>query len=94
MDRNNEKESVKRSLDKTDLDFTFAKARQTSSPFVFIHLVAEGIEEVIAIPSRSFDGKEAFYNRSYTNELIHVMNSDVMIIGLSYGHSNELDIML
>lgn len=78
-------------LNKQHLADTFSKARKTMSPFVFIEIVAEGVEEIITIPKRSFDAKEAFYARSYSDDLVHVMNSKVVIRGLSYGYSSELD---
>lgn len=78
-------------LNKTHLENTFNKARETKSPFVFIAIVAEGVEEIISIPERSFDAKEAFYGRSYSDDLVHVMNSKVVIRGLSYGEASELE---
>lgn len=82
------------SLTKQTLSHTFAKARETNSSFVFVAIVAEGTEEVIVIPRRSFDAKEVFYNKAYNDELVHVMNSGVYIRGLSYGESSELNNIL
>jgi len=78
------------SLTKQHLSNTFAKARETQSPFVFVAIVAEGIEEVIVVPKKSFDAKEDFYKSAYNDELVHVMNSKVQIRGLSYGEASEL----
>lgn len=78
-------------LTKQHLTNTFAKAREKGASFVFVAIVAEGTEEVICIPKRSFDAKEAFYNNAYNNELVHVMNSKVYIRGLSYGEGEELN---
>lgn len=71
----------------------FDKAKEDNSKFVFIGIEAEGVQETIAIPQRSFDEKQAFYERSYTDELVHVMNKNVFIRGLSRGGSEELDII-
>lgn len=81
-------------LTKQHLTNTFAKAKETQSPFVFVAIVAEGIEEVIVIPQKSFEAKETFYNSAYNDELVHVMNSKVQIRGLSYGEANELNNIL
>lgn len=79
------------SLTKNDLVGQFNKAREEKSPFVFVGISAEGVQETICIPSRSFDEKQAFYERSYTNDLVHVMNKNVFIRGLSRGGSEQLD---
>lgn len=81
-------------LTHTHIKNNFEAARKTDSKFVFVAVVAEGIEEIITIPRESFDAKEAFYLRSYSEEgLVHVMNSNVHIRGLSYGSASELDII-
>lgn len=70
---------------------TFKRARETSSPFVFIAIMAEGTEEIVTIPAKSFDAKENFYNKAYTEDLVHVMNKEVYIRGLSYGVATDLN---
>lgn len=80
-------------LKKADLIEQFNKARENEATFVFISIEAEGVQETICIPSRSFDAKQAFYERSYTDELVHMMNKNVFIRGLSYGSSGQLDII-
>lgn len=80
-------------LTKQHLTNTFAKAIETDSPFVFVAISAEGTEEIIVVPKRSFEAKEAFYNNAYNNDLVHVMNSKVYIRGLSYGEAEELKII-
>lgn len=80
-------------LTKEMLNEQFDKARTENSKFVFIGVEAEGVQETIAIPQRSFDEKQAFYQRSYTNDLVHVMNKNVFIRGLSRGGSEQLDII-
>lgn len=77
-------------LTKEHLKNTFTRARETDASFVFVAVVAEGTEEIITIPKRSFDAKEAFYSRIYNEELVHGMNSQVYIRGLSYGEAEEL----
>lgn len=77
-------------LTKQHLKNNFAKARETDSPYVFIGICADGIDEVIAIPERSFEAKEKFYLGAYSDDLTHVMNKNVYIRGLSYGDLDEL----
>lgn len=79
------------SLTKRHLFETFNKAIKGDSSFVFIGIEAEGVQETICIPKRSFKEKQAFYERSYSDSLVHVMNSKVFIRGLSYGESEQLD---
>ncbi len=78
-------------LTKEALFHTFDKARETESSFVFVGVCAEGTDEVIVIPQKSFDAKEEFYDKAYNNELVHVMNSKVFIRGVSYGEATELN---
>ena len=77
-------------LTQQHLENTFKAAREKGAAFVFIAVVAEGVEEIITIPQHSFDAKEALYKRAYNNELVHCMNSAVYIRGLSYGEATEL----
>lgn len=72
---------------------TFTKARENKSKFVFIHLHTPAGEEVICVPRNSFDKKEKFYDEAYKDNLVHVMNDKVKIMGLSYGDGSELDIL-
>ena len=78
-------------LTKEALFETFDKARETESPFVFVAIHAVDAEEVIAIPAASFDAKEQFYDKAYGDDLVHVMNSNVYIRGLSYGRAEVLN---
>lgn len=74
------------------IENTFDAAREVGAKYVFVAVVAEGIEEIIVIPRESWEAKEVFYKRSYSNEgLVHVMNSQVYIRGLSYGDADELN---
>ncbi|MCT1904110.1 hypothetical protein [Oceanobacillus sojae] len=82
------------SLTKGMLVEQFNKAREDNEPFVFIEIEAEGVQEIICIPKQSFDAKQAFYERSYTDDLVHVMNKNVFIRGLSRGESSELEIIV
>ena len=81
------------SLTKKHLIEQFDKAREEKTPFVFVGIEAEGVQETICIPSHSFDEKQTFYERSYTDDLVHVMNKNVFIRGLSRGGSEQLDII-
>lgn len=78
-------------LTKQSLTETFAKAKEKESPFVFVAIVAEGTEEVIVVPAKSFEAKEQFYSKAYNDDLVHVMNSKVRIRGMAYGHAEELN---
>ncbi len=78
------------SLTKQHLQNTFTKAKETNSPYVFVVIVAEGVEEAILIPERSFEAKEKFYLGAYSEDLTHVMNKNVYIRGLSYGDLDEI----
>lgn len=77
-------------LSKENLINTFTGAREDGSSFVFVAIEAEGTKEVIAIPLESFDAKEKFYVNAYSDELVHVMNSKVRIIGLTHGVADAL----
>lgn len=78
-------------LTKQNVINTFAGAREQGSKFVFVSIDAEGISEVIAVPQASFDAKEKFYMGAYKDDLTHVMNSKVKIVGLNHGDSDSLD---
>lgn len=80
-------------LTKQKLQETFKSAKAENSRFVFIGIEAEGVQETICIPERSFEDKQAFYERSYTGDLVHVMNKNVFIRGMSHGESEQLDII-
>lgn len=68
----------------------FDSAREYNSPFVFIGVCAEGTEEVIVVPEKSFESKEDFYDKAYNDDLVHVMNSKVYIQSFSHGGPEEL----
>ena len=78
-------------LTKENLNIVFDKAQAINAPFVFVAIEAEGIKEVIAVPAVSYDAKQSFYNTAYSDDLVHVMNSSVRIVGLTYGHSDALN---
>lgn len=48
------------------------------------------MKEVISIPNESFDAKEQFYVKAYSENLVHHMNSSVRILGFSYGNATVL----
>lgn len=80
-------------LSKKNLVQQFEKAKKENESFVFIGIEAEGVQETICIPKRSFAEKQSFYERSYTDDLVHVMNKNVFIRGFSCGGSEQLDII-
>jgi len=77
-------------LTKATLKRAFEEARRMNMPYVFVVIRAEGVDEAIVIPERSFDDKEEFYMNAYNEDLSHVMNKNVYIRGLSFGRENEL----
>lgn len=77
-------------MNKEKLFETFDKARETESLFVFVEVHAVDADEIIVVPAKSFDAKEQFYDKAYDNNLVHVMNSEVYIQGLSYGTAAQL----
>lgn len=81
-------------LTKETLINTFEKVRREDFQYLFVNIVAEGVEEVIVVPRHSLDAKEKFYTNAYTDDLKHVMNKDVYIKGMSYGSAYELDNIL
>lgn len=78
------------SLNKKDLLRVFDEATDRDYPYVFVKVEAEGIEELIIIPRRSFEAKKDFYTNAYNDDLTHVMNKNVKLTDLGYG--NELEI--
>lgn len=71
-------------MNKEKLINEFAKARNDYNyRFVVLEIVAEGIKEFIVVPRESFEEKLALYKRSYTDELVHVMNKNVSITKFS-----------
>ncbi|MEK4565201.1 hypothetical protein MKX54_11055 [Alkalihalobacillus sp. FSL R5-0424] len=69
----------------------FEQAKESNASFVFVGIEAEGIKEIIVVPSTSFEPKQAFYSNAYNDELVHVMNSKVRIVSLSHGSSDKLN---
>lgn len=72
-------------ITKRSLNNTFDSAINEGSKFIGVKISAEGTKEFIIIPRESFKEKKDFYNRAYTDELIHAMNSKVKIIGFTHG---------
>lgn len=69
----------------------FALAREKKFPYVFVGIEAEGIKEIIAVPEESFDAKEKFYLNAYSDDLVHVMNSNVRIVNVVTGDIESID---
>lgn len=76
-------------LTKQDLINIFSVAREKQLPFVVVGIEAEDIKEAIVVPAESFDAKEQFYLKSYSDELVHVMNSKVRIFNVIAAGSAE-----
>ncbi len=80
---------VVRKISKKKLVNVFQKAIDSNFyQFVILEIEAEGIREFIVIPRVSFIEKQSFYARSYTDDLVHVMNKNVKII--RYASVNRL----
>lgn len=77
-------------MTKDNLNLAFEEAKSSNARFIFVGVDADGVKEVIAIPSRSFEKKQEFYNTAYSNDLIHVMNKNVHIYGVSHGDEKAL----
>lgn len=68
-------------INKKKLVNVFQKAIDDKNyQFVIVEIEAEGIREFIVIPRVSFVEKQSFYARSYTDDLVHVMNKNVRIV--------------
>lgn len=78
------------SLTKQHLVDAFNGAKQDDSKYVFVAIKGEGFREVISIPNESFEAKLNFYLHAYTDELVHVMNKNIKITGLSHGDESAL----
>lgn len=78
-------------MKKKELQLAFEKAKEENKPFVFVSIEAENTVEIICIPDVSFEEKLKFYERSYTDDLIHVMNKNVFIKSVDYGTSETLN---
>lgn len=67
-------------MNKAKLIAEFDRAQKDSDySFVILEIVAEGTREFIVVPRESFAEKLSFYKRSYTDDLVHVMNKNVSI---------------
>lgn len=78
-------------IDKETLMLQFEKAEQNDSDFVYVAIIAEDVKEVILVPRESFAEKKAFYKRSYTEKLVHVMNKNVKIVDCGCMKSDVFD---
>lgn len=68
----------------------FDIAIDVKSKCVFVEIVAVDAKEVIVIPNESFEAKREFYKNAYNDNLVHVMNEKVKIVGFSHGSPNDL----
>lgn len=81
-------------LKKHMLNNAFEAARLTNSKYVFVRIDAEGTEEIITIPQKSFDKKQTYYNNAYSEELTLTKNPNVKITGFKFGELEELEDLL
>lgn len=66
-------------LNKQMLKDVFNVAREEELDYVVVGINTPDGREAIVIPSDSFDSKEMFYMSAYSDDLVHVMNSNVRI---------------
>lgn len=76
-------------LSKVDLNNAFGVALERDLDFIYIGLKVEDALEIIVIPKSSMKVKQEFYNKAYTEDLQHVMNSKVEIIGIALPNKQD-----
>nr|DAG96654.1 MAG TPA: hypothetical protein [Herelleviridae sp.] len=76
-------------LSKIDLNNAFGVALERDLDFIYIGLKVEDALEIIVIPKSSMKVKQEFYNKAYTEDLQHVMNSQVEIIGIALPNKQD-----
>ena len=71
---------------------TFMRARGTNSEYVFIAIKLPDTEvpEIIVNRKENFDRKEAYYLKTYDENLRHYHNKDIAIVGMSYGNLEQI----
>ena len=72
-----------------DLNNAFGLALERNLDFIYIGLKVEDALEIIVIPKNSMKVKQEFYNKAYTEDLQHVMNSKVEIIGIALPNKQD-----
>lgn len=72
----------------------FEHAQKSSKPYLFIAIDANGTEEAIVIPRRSFEEKKLFYRKAYNDDLTHIMNEGVRIVSFDYGDADKLKFII
>lgn len=77
-------------MNKVEFLEVFDVAAELNSECVFVEIMAVDVEEVIVIPKKSFGAKKQFYKNAYNDELVHVMNEKVEILGYSHGDYTAL----
>lgn len=76
-------------LSKVDLNNAFGIALERDLDFIYIGLRVKDALEIIVIPKSSMKSKQEFYNKAYTEDLHHVMNSKVEIIGIALPNKKD-----
>ncbi len=77
-------------LTTNNLGIAFESARNSGATFLFVKVNAKGTEEVICIPRKSFEAKEAYYNHVYNEDLTHKFSEGVSITGFTHGGPDAL----
>lgn len=61
-----------------------------SIPYIFVKIQNPTGFEVVVIPRRHSKEKREFYESAYTENLVHVMNSEVKIVDIAMGDETVL----
>lgn len=77
-----------------NLNKAFDSAINEGASYIGVVIVAEGVKECIVIPKKSFEAKQEFYNRAYSDDLTHVMNSEVEIVGFTHGEWTDIEALV
>lgn len=81
-----------KNITKEDLKTAFGIAKDRELGEVYIGIKVEGHLEVTVIPKESFLYKLEYYNKAYDDDLIHVMNKEVEIIGIALPNNKSSDV--
>lgn len=83
-------------FNQANLELCFNGAKENNAKYIGVLVKTPKSEEVIVINSKDFDSKLEYYKGAYTDELKLNANSEVEIIGFTFGNSYsvlEYDLM-
>ena len=76
-------------INKNDLNNAFGVALERKLKFIYIGIKVKNNLEIIVIPKNSMKEKQEFYNKAYTEDLHHIMNSQVEIVGIALPNKQD-----